>query len=194
MSNRLEKLKNHLKGLDKVLIAYSGGVDSTFLLSVAREALGKDNLLAVIAESPTYPDREVDLAKSLCEKFDVKYQIVQTDEFSDDNFISNPKERCYYCKKELFSKLLDSAKENGIPYVLDGSNHDDKSDFRPGTRAKMELGVQSPLMELGFTKQDIRSSSKELGLPTWDKPSFACLASRIPYGTKITEEILKLLI
>jgi len=186
----LGRLQNLLKEMDKVLIAYSGGVDSTFLLKVARDTLD-DNVLAVIAESPTYPSAEVHQAKELCDRLGVKCQIIQTDEFSNEDFVSNPKERCYYCKRELFSKLLQIAKEHNIPYVLDGSNYDDKSDYRPGTRAKEELGVRSPLLELGFTKQNIRDLSRELNLPTWDKPSFACLASRIPYGTRITTDILK---
>ena len=173
-----------------VLIAFSGGVDSTFLIKVAKDTLD-DNVLAVIAQSPTYPENEVRVAEAMCEALGVKRKLIQTDEFSDENFVSNPKERCYFCKKELFSKLLQIAKDNNIPYVLDGSNFGDMSDYRPGTQAKKELGVRSPLMELGFTKEDIRKYSKELNLPTWDKPSYACLASRIPYGTRITQEILQ---
>lgn len=186
---KLEKLQNLLKDMKSVLIAFSGGVDSTFLLKVAKDTLG-DNVLAVIAESPTYPESEVRFANAMCETFGVKRRVIETDEFSDENFVTNPKERCYFCKKELFSKLQDIAKKNNIPYVLDGSNYDDKFDYRPGMKAKKELGIRSPLLELGFTKQDIRDHSKELGLPTWDKPSYACLASRIPYGTRITQEIL----
>ncbi len=190
MSTKLEKLKDTLRGMKRVLVAFSGGVDSTFLLKVSKDTLG-DDVYAVIAKSPTYPSEEVECAKDLCEKFGVKYYVIKTDEFSDENFVTNPQERCYFCKKELFSRLQKIAKEHAIPYVLDGSNHDDKSDYRPGTKAKAEFDIKSPLMELAFTKQEIRKFSKELGLPTWDKPSYACLASRIPYGTKITEEILK---
>lgn len=189
--NKLTDLQETFKKLGKVLIAFSGGVDSTFLLKVALDVLGKDNVLAVIAESPTYPGDEVEWALKLANKLKANYQLIQTDEFADRNFIKNPKERCYYCKGELFSKLNQIAKENNIPHVLDGSNYDDKSDYRPGTQAKCELGVKSPLLDLGFTKDDIRKYSKELDLPTWDKPSYACLASRIPYGTEITPEILK---
>lgn len=191
MSSQLQALQNILKDMGRVLIAFSGGVDSSFLLHVAGDALGKDNVLAVIAESPTYSESEVRFALEMCERLRVRRRVIKTDEFSDENFVSNPKERCYFCKKELFSKLLPIAKEENIPFVLDGSNYDDKSDFRPGTKAKEELGVRSPLMELGFRKQDIRELSKKLGLPTWDKPSYACLASRIPYGTRITEGILR---
>lgn len=190
MSGKLKELSSLLKGFGRVLIAYSGGVDSTFLLKVARDALG-DNARAVIAESPTFPADEVRFAKETCEKIGAAYRVIQTDEFSDENFVSNPPERCYYCKKELFSRLLNIAGENNIRHVLDGSNHDDRSDLRPGARAKEELGIKSPLMDLGFTKEEIRRHSKEIGLPTWNKPSYACLASRIPYGTRITTEILK---
>lgn len=187
---KIIKLKDILGSMGKVLIAFSGGVDSAFLLYTARDTLGRENVLAVIAESPTYPESEVRDAVEMCETLGVKRKVIKTDEFSDENFVSNPKERCYFCKKELFTKLLEIARQNNIPFVLDGSNYDDKSDFRPGTKAKKELGVKSPLMDLGFTKQDIREHSKEMGLPTWDKPSYACLASRIPYGTRITEGIL----
>lgn len=175
--------------MKSVLVAYSGGVDSTFLLKIAKDTL-KDNVLAVIAESPTYPESEVRFAVAMCERLGVRRRVIKTDEFSDENFVSNPRERCYYCKTELFSRLKKIAEENTIPYLLDGSNYDDRSDFRPGNRAREELGIRSPLMELAFTKQDIRIFSKELGLPTWDKPSYACLASRIPYGTRITEGLL----
>jgi len=186
----LSKLQQRLKHLKNVLIAFSGGVDSAFLLKVAVDTLGKDNVFAVIAKSPTYPDSEVGEAVEMCEKLGVVRRVIETEEFEDENFVKNPKERCYFCKKELFTKLLDIAKKENIPHVLDGSNYDDKSDYRPGAKAKKELGIQSPLMDLGFTKQMIRDESKKLGLPTWDKPSYACLSSRIPYGTRITQDIL----
>lgn len=189
MPAKLKKLQDLLKELNSVLIAYSGGVDSTFLLKVARDALGR-RVLAVIGSSPTFPDDEVRYSEGLCQKFGVNYQIVQTNEFADENFVKNDQDRCYYCKTELFSKLSAIAKNKNIPFVLDGSNSDDQDDYRPGGRAKNELGIRSPLQEVGLTKQEIRELSKEMGIPTWDKPSYACLSSRIPYGTRITQQIL----
>ncbi|MBI5078752.1 ATP-dependent sacrificial sulfur transferase LarE [Candidatus Saganbacteria bacterium] len=186
-----QKLKEQLAGTEKALVAYSGGVDSTFLLYAARQALGRERVLAVIARSPTYPEDEIKSAVEVADSLDAEYRVIDTEEFSDENFIANPKERCYYCKKELFSKLRTVARENGIADVLDGSNVDDLSDFRPGSCAKAEFSVRSPLQEAGLTKSDIRRLSKEADLPTWDKPAMACLASRIPYGTRINEDVLK---
>ncbi len=189
MPSKLARLQQLLKDLDSVLIAFSGGVDSTFLLKVAHDTLG-GKVLAVIAESPTFPEGEVRFAAAMCETFGVKWQTVKTNEFTDENFLQNSKDRCYFCKKELFLNLKKIAAQIGLAQVVDGSNYDDKSDYRPGNRAKNELGIRSPLMEVGLTKREIRKLSKEMGLPTWDKPSYACLASRIPYGTRITEGIL----
>lgn len=189
IANKHKKLKEILKKYESLLVAYSGGVDSSLLLKTAYDVLGK-NVLAVIAQSETYPEEESRSAVKFIEKLGVRYEIVKTDEFSDENFISNPPERCYYCKKELFSKLTDIAKKEGIKYVADGSNVSDLSDYRPGTNASKELGIKSPLREAGFTKEDIRELSRQLKLPTSDKPSLACLASRIPYGTRITKNIL----
>jgi len=188
-----EKLKNILRPLEKVVVAFSGGVDSSYLLHTAKETLGEKNVVAVIAESPTYPSKEVEDAIKIADQIGIVPKIINTDEFLDENFVSNPKERCYYCKKELFAKLSEMAKEAGIKYVLDGSNVDDLSDIRPGSQAKKEFGVRSPLQEAGLTKKEIREFSKAAGLPNWDKPAMACLASRIPYGIRISEDILKII-
>ncbi|KAF0133587.1 MAG: hypothetical protein FD145_1203 [Candidatus Saganbacteria bacterium] len=187
---KAEILKNILKDFKKVLVAYSGGVDSTFLLKTSIDVLGAENVLAVIASSETYPKSEKDSAEKLCRNLSANFMVIETQEINDRRFKSNPKDRCYYCKLELFSKLKDIAKENNIAYVIDGSNADDVKDYRPGTKAKSELGIKSPLQEAGLTKSEIRKLSKDLGLPTWDKPSYACLASRIPYGTEIEIETL----
>ena len=176
----------------RVLIAFSGGVDSSFLLKVALDALGKDNVLAVTADSETYPRTELkeasDLARNL--GLDGRHRIIQTSEFKIKKFSENPPDRCFYCKYELFSKLKKIARESKISYVLDGSNYSDRDDFRPGRKAINKLKIRSPLLESELTKQEIRKLSKKLGLPTWNKPAFACLSSRIPYGENITLEKL----
>jgi uncharacterized protein len=189
---KFKSLKNSLKKMGKVLIAFSGGVDSSFLLKVALDTLGKENVLAVTADSETYPRAELkeasDLARDL--GLDGRHRIIQTSEFKIKKFSENPPDRCYYCKLELFSKLKRIARENKITYVLDGSNYSDRDDFRPGRKAINKLGVRSPLLESELTKEEIRALSKKLNLPTWNKPAFACLSSRIPYGENITLEKL----
>lgn len=187
---KLEKLEDIIRNLGSVLIAFSGGVDSTFLLKVCLDVLGKDKVLAVTARSSTYPARELEEAKALALKLGARHEIIESEELAVPGFSENPPERCYYCKKELFGKLVRMARERGFNFVVDGSNADDTGDFRPGMKAKDELGVVSPLKEAGLTKAEIRNFSREMGLPTWDKPSFACLASRFPYGEKITAEKL----
>lgn len=184
------RLKEILGQYESLLVAYSGGVDSSLLLKAAHDAL-KDKVLAVIATSPTYPREEEKDAVAFADIIGVKHRIIHTKEFEDENFISNPPERCYYCKKELFSELTSIARKEGFKFIADGSNVSDLSDFRPGTNASREFGIKSPLKEAGFTKDDIRELSNELKLPYWNKPALACLASRIPYGTRITPEILK---
>lgn len=187
---KLARLESLLKELDGVVIAYSGGVDSTFLAAVAHRVLG-EKMLAVTAYSPTYPEEEVDSARCLAHKLNFPHLLISTDEMKDPAFIANDPHRCYYCKKELFQHLLTIAAQRGWRRVADGSNIDDLSDYRPGRKAIQELGVVSPLCQVGLTKAEIRSLSREMGLPTWDKPALACLASRIPYGTAITADILK---
>ena len=190
LQNKYDMLKSILAQTGGVLVAYSGGVDSTLLLRVAMEALG-DRVLAVTASSETYPMHEVDEAVCLAREMGARLRTIHTEELDMEEFASNPPERCFYCKQELFGKLIAIAEEEGLPAVADGSNVDDEGDFRPGTKAAAQLGVRHPLREAGLTKADVRELSRELGLPTWDKPSFACLASRFPYGDSITREGLK---
>ena len=189
-ANKLTILKSILQKLSSAIIAFSGGVDSSFLCAVAKEVL-KDKVLAVTAVSETYPQSELKDAKSMARLLKIRHKIIKTNEFNDKRFISNPPQRCYFCKKELFEQLKAVAKKEVIKTILDASNYDDLKDFRPGTKAKKELGVKSPLQEAKMTKADIRKFSKKMGLPTWDKPACACLASRVPYGENISTEKLR---
>jgi len=184
---KLKQLKENLAGLRGAVVAFSGGVDSTFLLAVAREILG-ENVLAVTATSETYPERELFEARSLARQMDARHLEVISEELEIPEFQHNPRNRCYYCKKELFAKLRSVAEEQGLFHVLDGTNVDDLGDHRPGRQAAAELGVISPLEQAGLTKNEIRQLSHQLGLSTWDKPAYACLSSRFPYGTAITPE------
>ena len=188
--DKLERLKEILAGMQRVLIAFSGGVDSTFLLAVARDVLS-GNVLAVTAKSEVQVSDELEEAAVFVSHLDVEHVMILTDELGDERFVSNPPDRCYHCKKKIFSEMVRMADERGIEWVLDGSNADDVRDYRPGMKATAELGVRSPLKEAGLTKQEIRVLSKKRKLPTWDKPALACLASRIPYGTRITTEKLR---
>ncbi|HHW02411.1 MAG TPA: ATP-dependent sacrificial sulfur transferase LarE [Thermoanaerobacterales bacterium] len=190
LEQKLEQLKSVVKELAGVLVAFSGGVDSTFLLKVCLDVLGKDRVLAVTARSATYPERELNDAVKLADMLGARHIIIESEELDIPGFSDNPPERCYYCKRELFGKLTAIAREEKLSYVVDGSNFDDTGDFRPGMRAVKELGVRSPLKEAGITKDEIRTLSRRMGLPTWDKPSFACLSSRFPYGEKITRKKL----
>lgn len=188
---KMQALQNDLKELGSVAVAFSSGVDSTFLLKVAHDLLG-DKAIAITARSCSFPEREQREAKEFCEKEGITHIVVESEELAIEGFAQNPKNRCYICKKELFTKIQAIAAEHGIAYVAEGSNTDDLGDYRPGLQAVAELGVKSPLRKAELSKEEIRLLSKELGLPTWDKQSFACLSSRFVYGETITEEKLKM--
>ncbi len=188
---KTKKLKEIFQSMGKVLVAFSGGVDSTLLLKVAQDALGDGNVLAVTAISPLYPERELAGVKKLIRTLGARHRLIESNELDIPGFSKNPPDRCYYCKRKLFGELLEVAREEGLSFIVEGSTLDDDKDHRPGRTAVQELGVRSPLKEASLTKAEIRELSKGLGLPTWDKPSFACLASRFPYGEEIDEEGLR---
>ncbi len=190
MDEKRNRLKDLLGKMGRVLVAYSGGVDSTLLLKMAKDTLGEKNVLAVTALSPLYPERELAGAKELARSIGVRHLLIRSNELEIEGFSTNPPDRCYLCKKELFEKLLDIAKREAILFVIEGSTLDDEKDHRPGRRAVRELGIRSPLQEALLTKSDVRDLSRAFDLPTWDKPSFACLASRFPYGDEITIQAL----
>jgi len=188
-----ERLTENLQSLDSVVVAYSGGVDSAFLLAAAHRVLGPERCLAVTGISPSLAAEEYDDARRIAEQVGARWITVDTDEINDPNYQRNDENRCYYCKSELFDRLREVADEYGLAVVVDGYNADDVGDWRPGERAARERDVRSPLKESGLGKEAIRSLSREFGLPTADKPSFACLASRLPYGTEVTPERLELI-
>ena len=189
LHEKQKKLKEYLSELGSVAVAFSSGVDSTFLLRTAHEVLG-DKVIAITARSCSFPGRELKEAEEFCKSEGIRHIIIESEELAIEGFRQNPKNRCYLCKKELFTKMKETAEKNGIQYVAEGSNLDDDGDYRPGLQAVAELLIKSPLRYAGLTKDDIRTLSKEMGLDTWNKPSFACLASRFVYGETITEEKL----
>jgi uncharacterized protein len=186
---KLESLKNNIKTMKSAAVAFSGGVDSSFLLKVAAEVLG-NNVIAVTAHSSTYPERELKEAIEFAKSYSVRQRIIVSEELEVEGFEDNPVNRCYLCKNELYEKIGAIATEEGVEYILEGSNYDDLGDFRPGMKAVKEHGVLSPLRDALLTKEEIRLLSKEMGLKTWNKQAFACLSSRFPYGEKITKERL----
>jgi uncharacterized protein len=184
---KLDALRAALRDIGSAAVAFSAGVDSTFLLHVAHGVLG-DRVVAVTARSRSFPAREIDEAAAFCRAEGVRHVILDSEELDVPGFADNPPDRCYHCKKALFGKLTAFARENGLAAVLEGSNRDDDGDYRPGRRAIRELGILSPLHDVGLSKAEIRALSREMDLPTAEKPSFACLASRFPYGERITAE------
>jgi uncharacterized protein len=187
---KLEKLRAALAGMGGVLVALSGGVDSTFLAKVAHDVLGERSL-AVTITSQIHPTFEKEEAAALAHAMGIRHEIIDVDALSVEGLAENPPERCYICKKSILKILVDIAAREKLPFVVEGTNASDEGDFRPGVRALAELGIRSPLKDAGMTKADIRDLSCKMGLPTWNKPSYACLASRVPYGERITEEKLR---
>lgn len=191
IETKYQNLKEYLKNLGSVAVAFSGGVDSTFLLKVAHDVLG-DKAVAITVKSCLFPQREFYEAEAFCKKEGIKQIILECDPLTIEGFRDNPVNRCYLCKRKLFEKILEVAEEHRIQYILEGSNMDDFGDYRPGMKAVKELGIKSPLQDVNLYKQEIRELSKRFDLQTWDKSSFACLASRFVYGETITKEKLKM--
>lgn len=190
LDRKLDACRAILRDLGRVVVAFSAGVDSTFLLALAFETLGADNVLAAIGISPSLASREHEAGRELARSIGAELVEITTGELDDPQYAANPARRCFYCKSDLFGRLAELARQRGFDVVLSGANADDTGDFRPGMEAASELGVRSPLLEANLTKADIRAASRRMGLPTWDKPAMACLASRVPYGQEITADKL----
>lgn len=191
-ADKLEKLSSLIRDMGKLVVAYSGGVDSAFLLKVAVDTLGTQHVKAVLAMSPTYPSREYERALETASLIGVHVEIIHTKETDDPRFKNNPVDRCYFCKHELFSRIAEYIASGEFTNMVDGSNMDDLSDHRPGKKALREKNIRSPLQEVGMTKADIRELSRQFGLPTWDKDALACLSSRFPYGEAIDLKKLRM--
>jgi pyridinium-3,5-biscarboxylic acid mononucleotide sulfurtransferase len=191
LQDKLNHLKRIILGYKSALVAFSGGQDSALLLKICALVLPPNKVLAVTAASPTYPQAELVKAKILAKQIGVSLKVIRTAELNNKKFTDNPVKRCYFCKQELFTKLIALARRNKLAVVAEASSLSDKNDYRPGNIAKRQLRIKSPLVEAGFNKEDIRRLSKKLGLTSWNKPSLACLASRVPYGVRITAPLLK---